>query len=263
MKKILSVLLVFILFMTISSFSSTNAVGIKTIRQEVREEVREGEDLKTTTTPGQLRGDDIDEVKPTGERPLGVINRLKNFVNKILKFNVRITGTLQGINGSVLTVLGNDGKTYTINVNSKTQLRRDFWGKSTLAEFSVGDKVNVIGKWTDDNQTAVNATLVRDTSIQKRWGVFFGKVTVKNGDSFVFQTINRGLQTVVFGSAKFIKRNETTMTYTELNIGDEVRVKGVWDKTLNKIESVDEVKDFSLPVKVKPTVSPAVSPTGI
>ena len=269
MKKLPSVLLISFLFLAVSSLAAVQALEINTvrpIRKEIKQEIHENEtDLNITITPGQLRREEKAEDRNAsgGARPSGVMDKLKNFVKKVLKFDVRFTGTLQAINGSVLTVASNDGKTYTVNVTSTTQIRRDFWGKSSLSELNVGDKLNIIGKWTDTNQTTVEAKLVRDTSIQKRWGVFFGKVTAKNSDNFVFQSINRGLQTVYFGSAKFIERNQTTMTYTDLNIGDEVRVKGVWDKTLNKIENVDEIKDFSLPVKVKPTLSPVPSPTGI
>ena len=64
------------------------------------------------------------------------------------------------------------------------------------------------------------------------------------------QTLKLGVQTVYFGNAKFVERNETSMTYTDLKIGDRVRVKGVWDKTLNKITEVTQIKDFSIPIVV-------------
>ena len=57
-------------------------------------------------------------------------------------------------------------------------------------------------------------------------------------------------KTVYFGTAKFVERKETSITLSDLKIGDRVRVKGVWDKTLNKITEVTQIKDFSIPVVV-------------
>ncbi len=170
--------------------------------------------------------------------------------NKFKKFNrtVKITGTVTAISETSLTVSDTAGKVYTVNITDKTQLRRRFWGKATLVEFSVGNQVNVIGRWTDDNQTTIEAVLIRNLSIQRRWGVFFGTVTAKNSDNFIILTHKRDAQTVYFGpTTRFIKRNQEGMSYDELAVGHKVRVKGVWDRDLNQIIEVEEVKNFSLP----------------
>ncbi len=158
-------------------------------------------------------------------------------------------GDLTAINGTTLTV-SKDGKTYSVNTDSKTQFRRHFWGKSSLSEFSVGDKVNVIGRFTDDAKTTIQAVLVRDISIQKRNGVFFGAVATISGNTIVLNSKHRGVQTVtVSSSTKFVNRKGEAISLSDIKAGDQIRVKGVWDKTANTITEVLTVKDFSLPAK--------------
>lgn len=189
-------------------------------------------------------------------------NKLKDLKKMFAKI---INGEITAKSGISLTVI-KDAKIYTVNTDSNTQFRRHFWGKSSLDEFSVGDKVNVYGKFTDDAQTTILARLIRNLSIMKRRGVFFGTVSSKGANSFVMHTLNRGDQTVMFDSnTKFVKRNEQIMTFADLQVGDRVRVKGLWDKILNTITEVNQIKDFSLPLRptggVSPTVEPSSTPT--
>ena len=159
-----------------------------------------------------------------------------------------------------------DGKSYTVNIDSKTQLRRRFWGKAELSEFSIGNIVNVIGLWTDDTHTAINATLIRNISIQKRFGVFFGEVKTVLTSGWVMSTKseNRADQTVtVSASTTFENRKGETMTQADVKVGHRVRVRGLWDRTLNTVTEVTNVKDFTVPVvpSVTATITVAASPT--
>lgn len=156
-----------------------------------------------------------------------------------------INTVLTSIDGSNLTVtLG--GKTYTITTSGKTDFRRLYWGKSALSEMSVNDKLNISGKFTDSTRTVMAATWVRDLSIMKRFGVFSGKITTLNTDNFVFNADKRGTQIVMFDqNTKFTNKTNKTISYSNLQVGDRVKVKGEWDKTLNKITQVTLVKDGS------------------
>ncbi|HEX6977062.1 MAG TPA: DUF5666 domain-containing protein [Patescibacteria group bacterium] len=155
-------------------------------------------------------------------------------------------------------VVTKDGKNITVNVTDKTQFRRRFWGKSSLNEIQTGDTVNVIGLWSDDSHTTINARLVRDLSIQKRAGVFFGTVKSKTSDTvWVISTVNRGDQTVtVDTTTKLVNRKEETISQSDIKVGDRIRVKGLWDKSASTITQVTHVKDFDLPEKVNPTATP-------
>lgn len=166
------------------------------------------------------------------------------------------SGTITAINGTTLTVKAKDGKVVTVFTDSKTQFRRRFWGKSSLSEMSVGDMVNVIGTWTDDAKTTIQARLVRDTSIQKRFGVFLGTVKSIVSGGFVMQTEKRGTLTVTIDSStKLTNRKEQTIAQDDIAVGHKVRAKGLWDSTLHTLKEVAQVKDFSLPVQATTTAT--------
>lgn len=252
-------------------FSATSVHAAQVIRNEIRNNIREdagegaGDDLSVSVTPAQVRKEIREETRNENEQenqvgPYDIIGRIRNFIKKNFEFGARIEGTILSVGTDSLSVKGNDGKTYQINVLSTTNLVRAFGGKSSLAEFSVGDKVMIFGKFTDSTDTAINANTIRDLSIQKRWGVFFGQITALNSNNFVMQTVERGVQTVYFGTSKFVNRKEAAINYADLKVGDRVRVKGVWDKTLNQISEVSQIKDFSLPV-IAPTSVPSPTPT--
>lgn len=191
---------------------------------------------------------------------------LKNLIGLSKKTNKGSQARI--INAQVSTVSANsltvskDGKSYTVNILVNTTVRRHYWGKSSLSEFSVGDKVNIWGVWTDDTKTTVDAKLIRDLSIMKRFGVFIGNVSSKDSASFVIKSLNRGDQTIFIDSkTKFVNRKEESISFSNLNMGDRVRVKGLWDKASNKVTDVVQVKDFFLPTKSGTEVSPSISPS--
>ncbi len=170
-------------------------------------------------------------------------------MKKNLRFEARIKGTVTTIETNSFFIDGEDG-VFKVNITDKTVILRKFGGKSFFSELSIGNEVMVFGKFTDDTKSTIDAKTVKNNSIQKRFGAFFGKVTVKNSDNFIMETLERGVQTVYFGTAKFVDRKETSITIKDIKVGDRVRVKGVWDKTLSKITEVIQVKDFSIPVIV-------------
>ncbi|MEK7633940.1 MAG: hypothetical protein AAB437_03800 [Patescibacteria group bacterium] len=240
-----------IILSAVLSFNPTSVQAISpSMRRDIRNTIRETIDKedKISITPGEFRKEIKKEIKEKIKNK-GLMNKVKNFLKKNLKFEAKVNGKITVIGDNDFSLTGEDG-TYQINITDKTQLLRKFGGKSKLGEYSVGDDVMVIGKFTDDTKKIIEAKVIRNLSIQKRFGAFFGKVTVRNADNFVMETAERGTQTVYFGSAKFVGRNEKSMTYSDIKMGDRVRVKGVWDKTLSKINEVTQVKDFSIPVIV-------------
>lgn len=213
----------------LSVATSVYAVSARVhVRSEIKDDLRE----KAGSRPGLLR-----EFLTKGRAAIG-------------------SGKLTAKTATTLTV-EKDGKSYTVNVDSKTQLRRRFWGKATLDEMQIGDTINVIGLWADDAHTTINAKLVRDASIQKRFGVFFGQVKSLLSNGWVMSTVSdkRADQTVtVSSSTKFENRKGETITQADVKVDQKVRVKGLWDKVQNTVTEVTNVKDFSLPLR--PTVKP-------
>lgn len=218
------------------------------IRETVQETVEEGKD--EGLSPAAIRKNVRENVKAeVKERKEGLLERVKEFVKKKIRFDARVTGTITSIGSNAMTIKGEDGKEYTLNINSATKLVRRFGGKSEVAEFSVGNKVNAFGEFANEEQTVINAKLIRNVSIQKKFGVFFGKVTSIGETSFVIESSNRGTLTVFIEGAKFEQRDEKDMVYGDIKVDHRVRVKGMWDKSTSQITEVKEVKDFSIPAQ--------------
>lgn len=231
-------------------YASDDATKPSELRKQIRNQIK--------NETGNLRKNIIDEVNDNlkGLRE----NIIKNVNKTALNQFARITnGQVTAVNVPTLTV-SKDGKIYTVSTDSNTQFRRHFWGKSGLSEITVGDMVNVQGKFTDDAKTSILARLIRDLSIQKRFGVFFGNVISVNGNNIIIETVNRGNQTVtVSGTTKFINRKQQNMNQSDVYVGHRIRVRGLWDKSASTIAGVTEVKDFSIPPVATPT--PTLTPT--
>lgn len=218
MKKI-----IIIIFITVITVIATNNGKTYAVGDEVKREIKQ--DIK-------------DEVKEKIASRPAVLRKARAAI---------IGGTLSSKNGTTLTVT-KDGKTYTVLTDIKTQLRRRFWGKATLDEIQVGDSVNVHGRWTDESQTTIQAVLIRDMSIQKRFGVFFGTLTATSSSGWVMETIKREKQTVTVSSdTRLVNRRGETISQSDIAVGHRVRVKGLWNSQNNTITEVTHVKDFSLP----------------
>lgn len=248
MKKILVSILVLssALVLAQPSFAVTSLRG--EVGEAVRETIREGKENGDSRLEirKEIRETVKEEVKEKNEN---LFERVKNFIKKKVRFDARITGTIATIGENTMTVTGDGDKTYTLNLTSETKLVRRFGGKSELSEFSVGNKVNVFGKYTDDTQTTIDVKLIRNVSIQKKWGVFFGKVTSKGDESLVIESSNRGTQTVFIEGAELKNRNEESIVYGDIEVEHRIRVKGMWDRSTNEITEVNEIKNFSIPAQ--------------
>ena len=255
------------LFFIISQ-QSVNALPIrKEIRQNIRQEMED--EIKATLVPtisvlkekfknaATLPAGIRKEIREENQGLLDKIkNRTKEMIKERIRFGARLRGKIAAISGNQLTVSDNEGKNYSVLVTEKTQLRRRFWGKANLSEFKVGDEVNVIGSYSNEEKTEIKAVLIRNLSIQKRWGVFFGEVISLSDNSLVIKTNKRDQLTVYLTSAsKIINRNGEPITMDGIKVGHKIRVKGVWDRDLKEIREVEEVKDFSLPPFLTPTAS--------
>lgn len=154
--------------------------------------------------------------------------------------------TITAIGSSNITVVVNN-KTYTVNITSTTSLRRHYFGKATLSEFAVNDLVDVVGVYPDDTGAVITARLIRDVSIMKRRGVFFGTVSAKTDTTITLSSRERGTQTIsVSQSTKYVNQKNIATTLAAINTGDMIRAAGVWDKANSTISEVTTIKDFSL-----------------
>jgi len=180
---------------------------------------------------------------------LGVQQNIKEKVKSFTGKRVAIgTGKVVGIDGESLTIV-KDEKTYTVVVDSKTKFRRKFWGNSSLEEISINDLVNVVGRWQNEEKTQIKAVIIRNISVQKRYGVFFGVVTSVTESGFVIQSVQRGnLIVSVSGTTNIVNRVMSIIPISNIELGHRVRVKGTWDNLNSTITNTIQVKDFSIPI---------------
>ncbi len=161
----------------------------------------------------------------------------------------KLDGTVSTIGITNLIVNGT-----TVNITTNTILIRRFGARAPLTEFTVGDEVQVYGKWTDTNKTAINARVVRDLSIQKRHGTFVGTVQSLSATGFVLTPVSRPAQTVTVSSTtKYVERKNILIAFSSLAVGHKVMVSGLWDTKTNTVTGANLVKDYSLPALTTPT----------
>jgi hypothetical protein len=227
-------------------------------------------DKNATESPKQVRTEFREENKEKTGTKTGIF---KSFLRARAAVGA---GTVTAINGTTLTITNKESNIFTIQTNEKTQYRRRFWGKGSFSETQVGDTVSVVGKWTDDTHTTILATLIRNLSVQKFMGVFFGTVQSVTSSGWVMKTIGRGDQTVTISSStKLTDRKGGVITQADIVVGHRVRVRGLWDRKAKTVTEVTAVKDFSIPVvatvsvtptptvfsTITPTATPVVTPT--
>lgn len=153
----------------------------------------------------------------------------------------------------VLDVVGEDGSVYVVHTDQKTQWRRKFWGVSDISEVTVNDVLSIYGIWKDETGSHVQARLIRNNSIQKRYGVFFGTVKSMTSNGWLIETKQRGDQTVtVSTSTVYTDRNQNRIAQDAVLVGHRIRVKGLWDAKASTISEVSHVKDFTLPIQTSP-----------
>lgn len=175
-----------------------------------------------------------------------------------LKSNITRRAVLSGVvvigkGIDTITVTGTDGKTYSVKTDRLTQWQRKFWGKSDIGETNNNDILNIHGKWNNEEMSEIQATFIRNLSVQKRHGVFFGTVTSLSSNGWTMTTAHRGDQTVLFSSAaQLVDRKQMGIVQSSIGIGHRIRVKGLWDSVNNTITEVTQVKDFTLPAVSTP-----------
>lgn len=220
------------------------------IKEEIRNEIREqvGE-AKTSGTPVPGERQQIKEQ---------ILERLRKSFPFLLPAGVN-QAEITSISGITLPTeieIIKDSKTVTLRISEKTVILRKFGGKSNLSELHVGDIVSARGVWEDSERTILDTRVLRDISIQKRHGTFWGKI--KSLDSaaqtFILKTGKRGEQKVfVEPETKIVSRNQLPLNFSDLVAGHRVRVTGLWDSNLRQIDETKVIKDWSIGPSATPT----------
>lgn len=202
----------------------------------------------------ELRKEVVQEKKEqVRENTKNILEQVKNIIKE--KIKKQLKGVLVSISGNVLTVK-KDENSYTVNVTSKTELKRKFGAASSLDEFNPNDQLLIIGNRKKNSDgtlstSEIDASYIRNMSIQRRFAVFNGKVLSISTNSFVIQTKSRGTQTVYTSTQTQYKEKNAAITFADIHIGDNLIVKGeLWDRVNEKIDAKTVLK---LANPVKPT----------
>jgi len=199
-------------------------------------------------------------IKEVRENTKSLLEQAKNIIKGKIKKHLK--GQVVTISGNTLTVQ-KDNTSNTVLVTDKTILKRKFGAPSTLSEFSPNDMLIIIGnrvKKSDStlSSTEIEASYIRNMSIQRRFAVFTGEVTAKSSNTVTLKTTGRGTQTVYVTSSTQYKERNKAITFTDIQIGDRIVVKGeLWNRVSAKIDAKTILKlNFQKP---SPSVTPSPS----
>jgi len=147
------------------------------------------------------------------------------------------TGTLVSVASTTLptTLVMQTGTTmYTVNITKDTKLVRKFNGESLLDEFGTGDILEVTGAIT---ATTIEATRIKNTTIQRVGGVKQGIITSIDAaaSKFVMKPHGATAETVTVPNLGKIFKGTIAGTFSDLAVGQTVKVVGLWRKTTHTI----------------------------
>lgn len=169
------------------------------------------------------------------------------------ELKVKITGVITSLSENTLTVLS-DGKSYSVVISQSTQetqgtiLKRRYLGRATFAQFSVNNKVKVMGTWANDDHSIIDASRIWNLSISKYRGAFVGIVQSIDSSTIVFDPVKKERHTAYLSATtKYLNRNQQIIALSDIKVGHKVRIRGTWDKSNKKVFDVINVVDMSLP----------------
>lgn len=162
-----------------------------------------------------------------------LLEKAKDMIKRSIKKQLK--GTLVTIAGSTLTVEKN-GETYTINTTEDTELRSKFGGESQISDFNPKDTLIILGKQTDLGE--IDASYIRNLTIQKRTAVFVGEVAVKTDNTLTVKTVSRGNITVHISPVVRFTEQKNTITYSDIEIGNKIIIRGeLWNREGSNIDA--------------------------
>lgn len=132
---------------------------------------------------------------------------------------------------------------WTIRTNKDTNLVKRFGGNAKLSEIAVGDVLNVDGSLLSGADSLnINATFIRDMTLEKEDGSFAGKVTKVDAaaSSFVMTADSGQTITVHMGNGVSIKKGVIFIPLSKVNPGDvAIFVSGSYHEPTQTIEATN------------------------
>ncbi len=181
--------------------------------------------------------------------PRGTIVRLNSTIIPTT-LQVRIDKTPGLRPNDVNNLIGTEGKLVTVNITENTRLVRKYFGRVGLDEFSVGDKVMIVGRVNDDG--TVDAKLVKDNSIwqtsMRGYAGIVKSVDVQNKHLIVNWTPIKYLPLVKLRKKLFELSKKKNDIHAQL-VNSNKLVNRYKQKAENKIENRIKVKNLRKEIK--------------
>lgn len=230
----------------------------------------------------------LKKVKPTGNQLGVVLNNASSTPAQVQAKYVRRPASIQGelvsMSGTTLpaTIVVSVSKVapkknkkwtgaypevkkeLTVVIDANTKFVRKYWGKSSLEELTVGDKLDVRVKTNEDG--TLTATLVKDDTLHWTWKVHNGVIEGLDATAktFILKQNNKKSVTVkVDAKTKILvpPYSSTSSTFADLKVGQVAHVRGVIN-TKTKIITASLVRVNALVEALKtPTSTPVAATT--
>ena len=182
-------------------------------------------------------------------------NVLKSDLKQKVQIDETSTGNIVRLTGAKITEISGTttnnlikvkvfGQDYKVQIATDTNVVRQYWGKSAidLSEFSVGDIIKVYGTLDAADYFLVHAKIVRNVSIQKLHAVFTGNILniASSTGSFTIEAKRNGTSSFLVNTDSNTKiyQGKNLKSFSNLKVGTKVMVRGIWDKTLSKIQAL-------------------------
>lgn len=161
-----------------------------------------------------------------------------------------VGGTISAINGSVITITGNERHpgTFTVETSGATFMKAG--ASASLSSFAVGDYVRAVGTVNGTNVTATKITDAPQGMGKGERGMgrhgkgpgVMGEVTALNGSTITVKGMNGTSYSVDAGSAK-VKR-VVDGSLSDIQVGDRIGVHGtVSGTTVMATNIMDDVPE--------------------
>ena len=194
-----------------------------TVNADTKLRIPDTDGSGTVTLADLKAGDKVDARTSTTDPTLAVSISVKGEYQK----GEEVEGLVTAIGGTSLTVSKEDGSSATVTINADTKLRapdRDGSGKITLADVSIGDKVEIY-------LSASDPTLAQSVKVEVERAKVAGTVASVGADSVTI-TLADATQVKVTVNASTKLRipaadGTPTGTLADLKVGDAVKAKTV------------------------------------
>jgi len=192
-----------------------------------------------TVGPTQIKKQIMEEVKKNPKVRVGHAQLVKIKGNElptelVVKVIKKVKPKKEAITASADKLLEAE-KLYTIKVNQYTHFVRRYWGKSSLQELTVGDKLFLVV--LDYGNGNYRALLVKDNSIF--WRSVRGRIASIDyaSKTFVLVHKNKKLKVKVTNKTKLIVPGILNPTFKDLRVGQRVKARGVINGRLKTMDS--------------------------